>query len=315
MLVLAACGPLPRPMQHDPKLDYNPLLRLPDSQGVVIRPVDELPPGEPEALARALATALHEANIPASTQTGNAESLLLDGRVIAAAGRLREVAFTLREPDGKPIGGYQLMVAFPAGPLVKPEDWADPAASVAAAVARMMQPRELAAGPPARTPPAGPAAPGPEAAASVPTTTTSAAAAPTWRMRIKEVRGVPAERTRPVARAVEHHLRRAKLALADASTPPDQTVGIAGEITLGAPAGAQRRVSIRWTVSDAGGRQLGTIDQANDIPTEMVERAWGEVAAAIGEGAAAGIADVVERTLSAPPRADALPPARTFTGR
>ncbi len=318
-------------MQHDAKLDYNPLLHLPDSKGVVVKPLDDLGAEESQALAQALTKALHDANIPASTSSGNAESLVLDGTVIAAAGRLREIAFALREPDGRPIGGYQVMVAFPAGPLAKPDDWADPAASVAAAVARMMQPRELAASPPPQRAPApaaaagavtrGPAAPKaatPSAAApsaATPNAATPAPSAPAWRVRLKEMKGPSDDRSRAVARALELSLRRARWAVADASSKPEEVIGVTGEVTLGPPTGAQRRVTIRWAVSDPGGRQLGTIDQANDIPNEMVERGWGEIAAAIGEGAVVGIVDLVQRTLGPAPKAEGKPAARTFTGR
>jgi hypothetical protein len=47
----------------------------------------------------------------------------------------------------------------------------------------------------------------------------------------------------------------------------------------------------------------------------MVERGWGEIAAAIGEGAVVGIVDLVQRTLGPAPKAEGKPAARTFTGR
>lgn len=77
MLMLAACGEMPKPFQPESKGETNPLLIQRDRAGVVVLPIDGLPDGV--AFADALAESLRAEGIVAMTGQGNSGSLLLLG--------------------------------------------------------------------------------------------------------------------------------------------------------------------------------------------------------------------------------------------
>jgi hypothetical protein len=82
---LAACGPLPRPFQPEVK-PRNELLTLDDSAGIVVLPLDGLVEVAPAEASQALAEALRERNVPATTRGGNRAS-----RYLFARGELRSL--------------------------------------------------------------------------------------------------------------------------------------------------------------------------------------------------------------------------------
>src|SRR5258708_22596968 len=79
VLAVAACGELPRPFQPEYKTDDNFSLMPIDKAGMVVRPVDGLPPAAAEAFTHALIDALRREDVAAMTGPGNAASLILDG--------------------------------------------------------------------------------------------------------------------------------------------------------------------------------------------------------------------------------------------
>ncbi len=82
---------------------------------------------------------------------------------------------------------------------------------------------------------------------------------------------------------------------------------VKGDVTVSEPvmqgATEVRKVRIVWTVKDAKGKVLGTLEQANAMPAATLARAWGKTADLIAAAAAPGIADTVMRA-----RADLPPP-------
>jgi len=92
-LMLAACGELPHPFEHDPGAE--PLLATPTAMAPVA--VSEVP-GQP-GLAEAVVKALGDQDIPASMSDGGDRFLRLTGK--AASGR---VLWTLTGPGDKKIG-------------------------------------------------------------------------------------------------------------------------------------------------------------------------------------------------------------------
>ena len=55
-------------------------------------------------------------------------------------------------------------------------------------------------------------------------------------------------------------------------------------------------MTVSWTVTQANGHELGTIEQANDVMKGTLDRPWGDLAFIIAEGAAEGIVDLLRRT-------------------
>lgn len=265
LVVLSGCGNLPRPFQPDIKANDNPLLLLKDGAGVVVRPIADLPDGEAAALAESLATALRETNIPAATRGGNAESYIVQGQLEEPPGsRLRDVTFELRDPLGRLVGSHRTtFVAASDMNLTTPKGWEPVAGAVATAMANMIQPAS-----------------------------TAAKALPR-RVALAELNGLPAARGRAVVRSLEFSLRRERIEMA--TSPSKETVNITGDIRVSPRGSTTQLIEVEWVVTAPGGREIGKVNQSNEVPSAMIERAWGEVAAAIGEGAAEGIIDLIEK--------------------
>lgn len=98
------------------------------------------------------------------------------------------------------------------------------------------------------------------------------------------------------------HLRRAGLqpVVKDGESAP---WSVKGEVELGEPKtlgnAEVRRVRIVWTVKDAKGQSLGTLEQANTVPAAMLVRAWGQAAEAVAAAAAPGIAATIDKARAA----------------
>lgn len=98
------------------------------------------------------------------------------------------------------------------------------------------------------------------------------------------------------------HLRRAGLqpvVKAEDKAP----WAVKGEVDLSEPkalGGAEvRRVRIVWTIKDAEGQSLGTLEQANTVPAATLARAWGPAAEAVAAAAAPGIAATIDKARAA----------------
>ncbi len=79
------------------------------------------------------------------------------------------------------------------------------------------------------------------------------------------------------------------------SKPRADALTIAGTVDLGAPSNAGQHVALAWTVASPDGRPLGTIKQANNVPSGSLDKAWGDAATYAAQAAAAGIFDLVKK--------------------
>ncbi|MBI3706801.1 MAG: hypothetical protein HY246_03845 [Proteobacteria bacterium] len=260
-LAVAACGPVPRPFQPDVKSEDNPLLLQGDRAGVVIGAIAGLTGPEASQVAAALAEALRRENVPASTHGGNAASLRLAGYVEPSP-RGRGAIFRLLDGRGTPIA-----VPFPAIDLSNGALQAG-AATVAKAVAAVLQ--------------------------------TNAAAPPVQRqVAVWRVSAPPEIDGLALTRALEFTLRRAQIAVTDSLA--ENTLVVAGEIAVKPKRADLNSIAVLWTVLKPDGGEVGQIRQDNDVPAELMRQRWPEIALAIAEWAAEGIADLLNRSPSETP--------------
>jgi len=80
------------------------------------------------------------------------------------------------------------------------------------------------------------------------------------------------------------------------AAPNDEALRLAGEVVVGPKNRLERRLRVRWVVRRPDGSVVGDVRQENDVPVEMLERAWPEIALAIAEGAADGIANLLRES-------------------
>ena len=62
-------------------------------------------------------------------------------------------------------------------------------------------------------------------------------------------------------------------------------------VALGQTSNGQQSVHIEWTVTNPGGKKLGSVEQHNDVPEGLLDGAWGMLA----EQAARGIVKLIPR--------------------
>jgi hypothetical protein len=105
------------------------------------------------------------------------------------------------------------------------------------------------------------------------------------------VKGAPGKGNEELVLAMRRTLAKAgwpvlEEARADAFT-------IVGEVALGPATGAAQRVRVDWTVRMPDGKVVGTIKQANDVPSGSLDKGWGDTAYRSTQAAAEGIFQVV----------------------
>jgi hypothetical protein len=261
-LAVGACGELPRPFQPDSKAEVNRLLVLPDSAGVIVLPVAGLPEPLAVELAEKLADALRRENVPATTGEGNRHSYLIEGETVPGTEGVPVAQFELRDPRGALLKTHKVAldreVQNSAG-----LDFAAVARSAAAPLAAALQPD--AVNPPPPRPP----------------------------LKIGGVTGSPGNGDAALARALDYALRRTGVKLAQAGDK--DSLEVRGAVIIVERGAKLRNVEVVWTVYAPDGAELGQVRQQNDVTTDFMERAWPEMASAVADGAAEGLADLVER--------------------
>jgi hypothetical protein len=261
-LLLGACGNVPRPFQPDEKAEGNRLLMLPDRAGVIVLPVAGLPEPMAVELADKLVAALQRENVLATTGEGNRFSYLIEGETVAGEGGVPVAQFELRDPRGALVKTIRIPLdrtVQTAGGM----DLAGVARSAAGPIAAALQPD--AVNPPPPRPP----------------------------LKIGKVTGAPRDGDVALARALDYALRRTGVKLAEATDK--ESFEVRGAIIL-VPRGPKlQNMNVTWTVYAPDGSELGQVQQQNDVTPEFLERAWPELASAVADGAAEGLADLIER--------------------
>jgi SPOR domain len=278
VVLLAACQPVPRPFQGAGPPDPR-ILRAPDFGGVVVRPVRDAPEPSATLLARAMATALNAAQIPATNGAPNQRSLLLDGAVIDT-GRNAHILWVLRGADGAAMAERrQEIEGMPILPWARGEDW-------------LM--RELAED----------IAPQFIAMLGVPQTTR-----PNAVVRLLPVTGAPGDGNQALSAAMSGALRIEEVAIA--ALPDQRAVGVGGQVVLEAGPPGTERIVILWIMTDPVGAEIGRITQSNAIQAGSLSGPWGQTAEIVAMAAAPAIADLARRVAAnesaRAPAAAALP--------
>ncbi|MFT5486310.1 MAG: hypothetical protein ACI9JL_002439 [Paracoccaceae bacterium] len=278
-LVATACQPLPQPFQPDASnKTANPLLKLADRSGVVVRPVQGMPEDTGAVLARAMATALVDRNLPAFTEDGNSSSLVLTGQAIAtprgsARSEIR-VIWRVSDRNGIQQGEHVLDIA------ARKTAWANGSPTLLREIAQKSAGKiaEIVQGPAERD----------RTADRVQRT-----------LHVWKIDGAPETAGALLRSELETALRRQALRVT--SKMRDNSVIVVGTVQLTpTPAGTsgpkgRRELHLDWVVMSADGRELGKLRQKNSVAPEVLENDWPKIARGIALGAAQGIRDVLEK--------------------
>jgi hypothetical protein len=267
LALLAACQPLPLPFQPDVK-DTNPLLQLDGRAGVLVLPVDGAT--RPEAMADALAAALRQIDVPASTRPIGRDARRLVGKLEGTRFDFErdsiEASWRLQDAQGNALGGLTNRW------LVPRQGWFAGHPQVLAGLAEQLAPSlaTLVLGERAT------AAFGPPVAV--------------W-----AVDGAPGDGRVALKRAVETALRRHSVRIVN--DIGDDTLVLAGAVRLSAAEAGRQRVTVTWTLLRPSGEEIGQVDQDSQVRAGLLDGPWGDVARDVASGAADGIRQLIDAYL------------------
>ncbi|CAN0362941.1 unnamed protein product, partial [Discosporangium mesarthrocarpum] len=233
---LVACQPLPQPFQPAAsQKTANPLLKLADRSGVVVRPVQGMSEESGALLAREMATALIDRNLPAFTENANPSSLVLTGQTITNQRRgndkIIRVIWQVSDRSGSQRGEYILNMT--ADMIAGRTDWANPNPALLRAIAQKSAEKvaEIVQGPAERD----------RTADRVQRT-----------LHIWKIDGAPEPAADLLRRELETALRRRSLRVS--SKMRDDSVIVLGTVTLAPAVKGQRELGLEWTVMSADGQ-------------------------------------------------------------
>ncbi len=267
-LLLSSCQPLPHPFAPETPAPNPGALTPPDSAGVVVEPVAGAPEPAAHDLAAAMAAALQQEDVPASTNASNRGSYRLVGTAKVAdagGGNLAvTIAWEMHDPRGVATSREE------AALTVQQAAWQQGGKGVAE-LARQSAPVLARAV---------------ESTAPLPRLDTDPLVA------VRLVTGAPGDGDHALGQAMEDALRRANLALVQ--KPEDQPrFVVQGNVAVAAPANGKQQVTIAWSLLGADGGTIGQVKQENAVPAGSLDGAWGLTAYDVANAAAPGIAALI----------------------
>lgn len=298
VVTVGACQPLPHPFADD--RPPASLLRVRDSAGISIAPIEGGPPAAASKLGAAVASALVKHDIPASDRTTNLTSYLLYGRLEAQRPRSGQETvaahWQLQDATGRLVGERTTRLEAPVKTW---ETGADAViARLAEASAAEIAPLLADEPPPGAEAIAGqPDAPGGKAEGVAPRAEAAAAKtneAGRTRIAIRPLSGAPGDGAKSLANAIATVLKRQDLTVID-DTNAKADVILDGQVTVATVKPDKQHVKIVWRVRRADGAEVGTVGQENDVPKGMLDGPWGDVAYSVAIAGADGLMQVIAR--------------------
>ncbi len=277
LLLVGGCQPLPHPLADDAPPPGAAILTPRDGAGIVVQPIAGVAEPVGSSIADALAEALQDADVPASTQTASKASYVLVGTAeegSPAGGRVTvALHWELRDHDGATIGTHQQTIEAPLA------DWREGqpalltrlAKSAAPAIAELLQDEGA-----------------------------TAVAGDEPSIIVRPVTGAPGDGSRTLARAMRAVLRKANLAVADTDKPADaaKAFTVDGNVIMAKAAGGKQKIQVTWSLFDPTGAQIGQVNQENAVAAGSLDGAWGDVAYAVAQAAGGGIVALIEHLKS-----------------
>jgi uncharacterized lipoprotein YmbA len=117
-------------------------------------------------------------------------------------------------------------------------------------------------------------------------------------LALRPVTGAPGDGARSLTRAMDDALRRVHVALADQPSDRERFI-LTGTVKLSPPEAGKQQVQVSWALLGPDGRQIGQVSQENAVPAGSLDATWGDIAYAVANAAAPGIAALVERAKAA----------------
>jgi len=315
---IAGCGEPPKPFAHDGE-PQNPLLKVANPEGVAIVELVGFSGAGERKFLDTLVDQFLRAEVPALVGEGNAQSYRLSGGVAqrkTPAGTEIAIQWQMVNAQNQPLGTRIVRQ------VVEPKAWNEGDPALMTALARRSAadllpllpdrdralkqaqipdaPKEPGTGnvvPPMGTRAAARPAQRPQVAQVGPTAPAASggpSAKPAQAMppiALRPVEGAPGDGSESLPKALLHFLGLANVPVVSEHDNPFAVV--AGVVTLSSVGAQRQNVKIEWVLRGLSGCQMGTVSQQNQIPTGQLDRAWGDAAFAVAEGAVQGLTDLL----------------------
>jgi hypothetical protein len=114
------------------------------------------------------------------------------------------------------------------------------------------------------------------------------------RLRIGGVTGAPGDGGESLAKAITELLKKQDLVI---TTDPQAKADLVldADVAISKPRAGKQNVKLLWHVRRKDGDEIGTVGQENDVPTGLLDGAWGDVAYMVAVSAQDGIMELVAR--------------------
>lgn len=271
----AACTPLPRPFAHGPDRPPSALVHLMSATGVTVLATTP----QDEAVAADMAKALRALDTPAEV-----------------AARPRPGSYVLARTDG---GGWRL--AAPDGSELSSLSGSAPVEEIAPALAHAVE-ADVALPLTARLRRGDSARAGSESTGSAAYLDAPAPALPRV-VRVAAVEGLDDGRARLLRGALEEALRRQGITVVAEDAP----FAVAGRLDQSPPHDGAVPVRLTWTLMHDNGSEIGTAEQANAVPADILEHGFVMLAPLIAAGGAEGVSALLDAAVQAGTAGPAAP--------
>lgn len=264
--LLAACPKLPQPFEHD---QANPLLVLDGRGGVFF----DLDPTAPRPFALALKAALMKQDVPVFMEKPPAEALALRLKLRPGPerGGTREIEFfwELLDREGLAVGHHDQKAR------VLSDDWQKGAQALMKRLADDAAPA-LAALMPVEdgTKPASP-----DAVKKI-------------AIFIPPVEGAPGDGNDALMRAMRLALSANGMSLLE--QPQPGAYQLKGKVSLGRSDPKGDKLHLEWTLQDAKGGEMASLDQDGMVAKGLLDKPWGSLASEIVAGTAIELAGLLK---------------------
>jgi len=285
VLVIAACGEVPRPFASRPDAGEQEVLRRPPPARILVPAPTQagLTQDAAQRFAEALAESLREQELPA-TASPAARRGPRDWQVATSfetGASAVALSYALIDENGQRVGTVRAPRPVPiaawanADPAALSAAAADAGPAIAALTGRVDTARRAA---------------GPTTPARLPT------------VAVLQVSGAPGDGNNALTVAMREAIGRRGMILQEESGGADYVV--AGTVTTEPRPGGQLYVEIGWRVTQ-GRLDLGKVAQLNEVPARAISGRWGDVAYVVAEEASAGVLQVVDNARQSQGRAGA----------
>ena len=271
LVATSACESALRPFRPPDKSIENPLLQLSASAGLVVAPTRGVTPIVSERLAEATAAALGRLDLPASTDTLRGDAILIESQATisetAGTSPMLIIHWTLSDPKLAVAGAYDTRMQidrdqWSGGRPALLEQIADAAAQGIARLIHENQPQTLAAPAPVT-------------------------------LAIAGIDGTYRNDNQALLLAFRTVLEAAGVPIVD--DPATATAILRGAIEVTGAEADRQRIVIVWTLSEAGGRKVGTLRQDNTIQKDELAGRWDELVYDIAFAAADAIVEILKQ--------------------